>query len=212
MRRLSWLFGVLAILAAGTPGAWAESPPYEVRPCLECHGPAGLAKHPGVPFLFGQDRNYLMQQIAAFQREVVPYASGFVRLERKHPVMSKQAPALPRGDVPLVVDYFSQLSCISARGFDNAPQAPEPPRDVIAHCYFCHGYGGHNHLAFVPNLAGQRAGYLREQLHLFRDTKRVDVYTLEQGRSHPMMTRQGSKLTDKQIDAIADYFAGLPCR
>lgn len=197
------------ILAAGTARAQVAA---EVRPCLECHSLDGLRKHPEAPILHGQDRRYLMQQLTSFQRDVCVSCQGFVRLERKHPVMSDQAHALEKSALPVIAEYFANRECMSARAVDLAADLPKPPNDLIAECFFCHGYEGHNKLAFVPNLAGQRAAYLRNQLREFRDTKQADLYKLERGRSHPMMTRRGARLDDAEIDALATYFAGRTCR
>ena len=71
-----------------------------------------------------------------------------------------------------------------------------------AKCAACHGATGVNPNPMYPNLAGQKVGYLFQQLKDFRDGKR-------QGTVMPNMA---NGLTDEQIAALAGYISSLsPC-
>ncbi|HUX82133.1 MAG TPA: c-type cytochrome [Halothiobacillus sp.] len=64
-------------------------------------------------------------------------------------------------------------------------------------CAACHGMDGNSAMAMFPSIAGQPASYLAEQLHAFRDGKRVNA----------IMEPQAKNLTDQQIEDVAAYFA-----
>lgn len=203
---------LLALLALTITARAAEMPPPAARSCLECHSLPGLREHPQAPLLHGQDKRYLTHQITAFQRGLVPGQGGFARLDRKHPVMSGKAKQLDSKDMDAVAGWFSAHACLSARTIDAAPETPRPPDALVSRCLFCHGQGGRNQHAYVPNLAGQRRAYLENQLRSFRDTTWRDAVGPEASRHHSMMSRQGAYLTDADIGVLAGYFAGLPCR
>lgn len=64
-------------------------------------------------------------------------------------------------------------------------------------CAACHGADGNSTVPMFPSIAGQPAGYIAEQLHAFRDGKRVNA----------LMSPQAKALTDQQIVDLAAYFA-----
>ena len=65
-------------------------------------------------------------------------------------------------------------------------------------CVACHGQQGVSSNPEWPNLAGQKAGYLADQLRAFRDGK----------RNNPAMAPFVGKLTDAEIQELAAYFSG----
>ena len=67
-------------------------------------------------------------------------------------------------------------------------------------CMSCHGANGEGNEALgYPRLAGLSSGYLQKQLH--------DVAS--GARKNAAMSPIASSLTDEQIKAVADYYAGL---
>ncbi|WP_246506581.1 c-type cytochrome [Kistimonas asteriae] len=66
-------------------------------------------------------------------------------------------------------------------------------------CAGCHGSAGISGNDLWPNLAGQKVGYLKNQLKLFRSGKRSD----------PMMAGISKSLSDQDIDNLASYYASL---
>lgn len=73
----------------------------------------------------------------------------------------------------------------------------EAGKTLSQSCAACHGATGNSTMPMFPSIAGQSASYLAEQLHAFRDGKRVNA----------IMGPQAKNLTDQQIDDIAAYFA-----
>tara|TARA_R110002073_G_scaffold332692_1_gene519086 strand:+ start:882 stop:1505 length:624 start_codon:yes stop_codon:yes gene_type:complete len=182
-----------------------------IAACLGCHGLPGLHRSPAVPVLFGQDRRYLEHQMTAFQRDFVGVHDGFLRLDRKHPVMSAEAPMMDKKEIPVIAAWLARQPCLSTRDLDGGGAEVTLP-EYGAACLTCHGQGGRSVTAFVPKLAGQRRGYLRAQLIAFRDVTRPEKTDPGRSRTHNMMTRQGGYLDDARIDDLAAYFAGQSCR
>jgi cytochrome c553 len=71
--------------------------------------------------------------------------------------------------------------------------------EALATCAACHGADGISVSDGIPNLAGQKAGYLENQLKAFRDGKRPSE----------VMQAIAGQLDDAQIKAIASLFSGL---
>ncbi len=72
---------------------------------------------------------------------------------------------------------------------------------AVTKCQWCHGPQGHSIGPIYPQLAGQKAWYIVEQLHAFKDQTRGDPY------ARGIMWGMAAQLTDNQIAALADYFS-----
>ena len=92
-------------------------------------------------------------------------------------------------------------------------------------CAVCHGNEGISELPEIPNLAGQKAGYLVKQLQNMQSTARISLglgggriedprashkLLWTEHRENRIMTRQSATLEELDIQAIADYFAAKP--
>ena len=67
-------------------------------------------------------------------------------------------------------------------------------------CTACHGAEGNSVNPVWPNLAGQNAAYLVEQLQAFKNGDRSD----------PLMTAQSMMLSDEDMADLSVYFESLP--
>lgn len=67
-------------------------------------------------------------------------------------------------------------------------------------CGACHGAEGISSNPMWPNLAGQNANYLQDQLMAFKDGSRKD----------PLMSAQAMMLSDADVANLAVYFESLP--
>lgn len=75
----------------------------------------------------------------------------------------------------------------------------EAGKAASVRCAACHGANGISKMAMYPNLAGQKAKYLVNQMKDFRSGK----------RSNPMMKAPTANLSDADIDNLAAFYAGL---
>lgn len=87
------------------------------------------------------------------------------------------------------------LLAISARAAD-----VEQGRAKSLGCQACHGSNGVGTAPDVPNLAGQKPGYITVQLKAFR-TK---------DRKHDLMNAMAAQLSDGDIENLAAFWSSLP--
>lgn len=76
-------------------------------------------------------------------------------------------------------------------------------KKLSENCAMCHGVHGNSSNPAFPSLAGQSRGYLLEQLHAYRDGKRLCY-------GHPTMSVMTHYLSDQQMADLAAYYAQQP--
>ena len=158
--------------------------------CVACHGEGGNSTNPTVPSLAAQPAQFLSTALYMFR-------AG----NRQDPQMTPMAKPLSNAEMNDLAAYFAAQKPAPPRhqtSAENASQGPELAKTF--HCTQCHGAQllGQQQM---PRLAGQQYDYLRAQLRGFRDGKRADL----DGK----MTESAQGLSDKDIDVLADYMAGL---
>ncbi|OIQ77384.1 cytochrome c-552 precursor [mine drainage metagenome] len=89
----------------------------------------------------------------------------------------------------------------SAFAADISPAAVKTADNV---CSKCHGAGGATTSPLFPRLAGQQAGYIEQELKLFRDRGRGDPH------AQAYMWGIAGPMSDQQIKELAVYFANQP--
>jgi cytochrome c553 len=77
--------------------------------------------------------------------------------------------------------------------------APVAPASIDG-CAACHGANGISVAANIPNLAAQKANYIRSQLTAFKEGK----------RDNDLMKAIASQLSESDIEGFAAYFASQP--
>ena len=158
--------------------------------CAACHGPGGNSTQPAMPSLAGQPAQSISMQLFQFREG-----------NRKDPQMTPVAKTLTNAEMNELAAYFSK-------------QKPAPPSHKTApengaagkrlaeklNCTQCHGpaLAGLQH---IPRLAGQQFEYLKTQLRGFKAQIRADL--------DGNMTSAAQALSDKDIEILADYLAGL---
>jgi cytochrome c553 len=73
---------------------------------------------------------------------------------------------------------------------------------LVPLCASCHGAQGISASPTIPNLAGQKQGYLESALSAYKAGQR-------QGQSAAMMNGIATHLSDADIAALSAYFASL---
>lgn len=164
--------------------------------CAACHtndGSRGVAAN---PIIQGQHPDYLVKQLVEFK-------SG----KRDNAVMKAMATPLSEADMKNVAAFYAskQPKPGFARDKDLAARGEKIYRGGIAErgvasCSGCHGPSGAGIPAQYPRLAGQHAEYVQAQLVAFRSGAR---------HNSPVMSGVAAKLNDGEIQALADYIAGL---
>lgn len=199
--RLLAVFASLLLLAGGL--AHAEGDPQAGKAkagvCAACHGADGNSNSPQWPNLAGQHADYLYAQLKHFK-------SG----ERQNAIMAGQVANLSDQDMQDLAAYFSTLTMeVNAADKSLVDQGERIWRGGVAErnvpaCSGCHGPTGAGMKgAAYPKLGGQKAVYLANQLQAYSTGKRSGYPKAE------IMTDVASRLSDKQIKAVASFASGL---
>ncbi len=198
---------------AAPPGNPAQGRQVVKDYCANCHGADGNSTDPKYPKLAGQNPAYLYQQLQAFK-------SGI----RRNQDMTTALADLSGADAADAVSFYSEqprrpdpvkdpgLAAQGARIFVEASGYPGIPS-----CAACHGGGGGRGMSMmgggmmgggmmgggamgpVPNLNGQHAAYILDQLNRFATGERPDG----------IMNRIAGMLNQPQRRAVAEYLSGL---
>lgn len=166
--------------------------------CAGCHGMDGNSMNTIWPKIAGQHDKYIRKQLANFK-------SG----ERYNASMSPMAMPLTEQDMADLAAYYSTQTITPGEASpelvdkgQNLYRAGNPTSGVSA-CIACHGPSGQgNPMANFPSLAGQHADYTVSTLKHFRSGERAN----DAGQ---MMRNIAAKMTDQEIEAVAQYIQGL---
>jgi cytochrome c553 len=205
------LLSVSSVHAFTMPKGDATAGQAMAAQCAACHGADGNSAAPNFPKLAGQNAKYIYKQL-------VDMKSG----RRVNPMMVGLVADKTEQDFANLAAYFAQQKsgvnladpALVAKG-QNLFRGGNPQTGV-APCAGCHGPAGKgNALAAFPKLGGQHADYIRTQLTAFRAAGRDD--NTDQKRTNDaakagelgIMQMVASKLSDKEIDALANYVSGL---
>lgn len=217
----AYVFGAVVAVAslgamASVASAATQGQPSQavLATCAACHGKSGNSTDPATPKIAGQKPSYLSAQLKAFR-------SG----ARKSDTMAAIASTLSDAQIAALSRYFgrervrpdhvddTRLAALGKRIYFSGGRG-------VPACAACHGpqsghgmgmmMGGMGHMgmggmgmmrnaADAPNLAGQHAAYVVQQLDAFaKGTRRATV-----------MDAIASRLGRSERKAVAAYVAGL---
>lgn len=166
--------------------------------CQGCHGETGVSIEGMAPKLAGQYGKYIAKQLRNFQ-------SG----TRVHQIMSDIAATVTDEDLADISAYFASQEKMKGNGSNNKLGENlflhgDMSRMMVA-CVNCHGVNGKGKSPdnpVFPVIGGQHKDYLRGQLINFRDGDRGN----SPGGVMNIITQ---KLTDDELNALAEYVSGL---
>ena len=167
--------------------------------CVACHSVDGNSVNPEWPKLAGQHAGYLIQQLLYF-------SNG----ERDNAIMKGITANLTDQDREDLAAYFASQEVAYGTADPELVELGERiyrggnSESGVAPCMGCHGpNGAGNPPANYPALRGQHAKYVENQLHGFADGNRINENSIT------MMQITASRMTNKEIRAVASYIQGL---
>ena len=167
--------------------------------CVACHSVDGNSVNPEWPKLAGQHGGYLIQQLLYF-------SNG----ERDNAIMKGITANLTDQDREDLAAYFASQEVAYGTADPELVELGERiyrggnSESGVAPCMGCHGpNGAGNPPANYPALRGQHAKYVENQLHGFADGNRINENSIT------MMQITASRMTNKEIRAVASYMQGL---
>jgi len=171
--------------------------------CAVCHAVDGNSQIAVNPKLAGQFAEYLYKQLSNFKPAAGKHA------ERENAVMAGMVAKLSPEDMRNLAVYFAGQAAKpgAARSKDLVALGQKIYRGGIANknlpaCASCHGPNGAGMPAQYPRLSGQHAEYVDAQLKSFRAGERAND-------PNSMMRGVAGKMSDREIQAVSDYIAGL---
>ena len=170
--------------------------------CAACHASDGNSVIPSNPILAGQHYSYLKNQLNYFQVK-----EGENKAKRENAVMLGIASGLSSDDIDNLAAYYSQqkikpsyASNIElAKAGEVVYKAGDDIRGVPS-CSSCHGPRGLGVPGQFPRISGQHATYTASTLKSYKNGSRAN---------NNQMMQISSRLTEGQINALAEYLAGL---
>ncbi len=164
--------------------------------CGACHTFDGSRGLPLYPILQAQHPEYLVKQLTEFKEG-----------KRKNAIMNGMAAALSPEDMRNVAAFYGSKKAKdgASKNKDLVALGERIYRGGIAKkavpaCAGCHSPNGAGIPAQFPRLGGQHGDYVKTQLTSFRQGERTNS---------AQMTAIAANLSDKEIEALADYVAGL---
>ncbi len=164
--------------------------------CAACHGGDGNSSITLNPKLAGQQAAYLLKQLKNFKDDT-----------RANVVMRGMVANLTTEEMKNLADYYAaqvpQLAKAKTNGVGSLGE--KIYRGGIATtqvpaCAACHGANGEGIPKRFPRLSGQHADYSYQQLKSFRTGERANA---------AMMQAIAVKMTELEMQAVADYIQGL---
>jgi cytochrome c553 len=181
----------------------ARAKPIADTLCVACHAADGNSALPENPKLAGQIPEYLYKQLREFK------SWNGAPPVRENAVMSAMVAGLEDEDMLALAHYYAgfKLQPEATKRLESVEMGQQIWRAGIAEkgvpaCAACHGPAGAGMPAQYPRIAGQFAAYTVTQLKNFREGVRHND-------PNQMMRVIALKMTDKEIEAVADFAAGL---
>ena len=211
---VAWSVALMAVAGSTSASAADQPAPAKVDPargatlyaegdathglpaCVACHGAAGNSTIGANPRLAGQGQAYLYKQLV-----------DFTKPQRIQPVMTTFAGMLSDADKHNLAAYLSaQKPAPGAAKHQDLVDAGKRiyrggiAEKSVAACASCHGATGAGLPIQYPRLAGQQQDYTVAQLTAFRAGTR---------KNNAPMATLAKRMSDDEIQAVADYIAGL---
>lgn len=210
IRQLAYAASAAALLWVGSAAAQAPAKPDAAKGqgiasqvCAACHAADGNSPAAANPKLAGQFYDYLHKQLVNFK----PQAGN--KVARDNAVMAAMVANLSAADMQNVAAYYAsqKLKPAAAKDKELAALGQKIFRGGnaatgVAACAGCHGPSGAGIPAQYPRISGQFAEYVEAQLKAFRAGTRAND-------PNGMMRGVAVRMTDREIQAVAEYAAGL---
>lgn len=171
--------------------------------CVACHMADGNSAQPENPKIAGQFSEYLYKQLTNFKPQ------GNAKAARENPIMAGMVANLSDADMHNLAAYFSGQTLKPAAAQDKNLAALGQAiyrggnlKTGVVACAGCHGPTGAGIPKQYPRISGQFAQYIEAQLKAFRSGARAND-------PNGMMRGVAARMTDQEIQAVAQYAAGL---
>jgi cytochrome c553 len=169
--------------------------------CAACHAPDGNSVDPKIPKLAGQKLEYLYWELRAFKQDI-----------RKSDVMTPTLASLSYADMADVANFYSQQARKADTVMDSGLAAAGGRLffNGMPSCAMCHDPAAGHGMPMMgmmgggqtgaPNLNGQHASYIVDQLNRFASGERRGT----------VMNRVAGTLTGPDKMSVAEFLSATP--
>jgi cytochrome c553 len=182
----------VAFLFASLPVAAADIAAGEKKAavCAACHGEAGNSTNPQWPSLAQQPAQFISTSLFMFREG-----------NRKNDLMTPMAKPLTNAEMNDLAAYFAAQKAAPPKHKSKPENVANGP--ALAKKYNCSQCHGPQMLGLqhIPRIAGQQYEYLVIQLKGFKAGTRADI--------DGNMTSAAKAVSEEDLEALADYLAGL---
>lgn len=151
--------------------------------CGACHGASGVSSDAKIPTLAGQDAQYLVDAIKAYQDET-----------RQQEVMHETLAKSSLSDIQHIAAFYSVQKSRPAE------EKAFSMKELAEKCERCHAPGMDNPMMIFPKIRGQNKEYLIKALKSYRENQRG---------SSPMH-KMSLPYSEAVIESIAAWYANQP--
>lgn len=170
--------------------------------CVSCHAADGNSSVAKYPRLAGQNPAYAYVQAIAIKKGT--------RVSQNTDEMKNSPFVVDKSDKDMwdAVSYYATQTPKQGETNSTDPEVLSLGKQIyrggkadikLPSCASCHGPSGAGMPPIFPRISSQQSVYVEVQLKDFRSGK----------RSHEMMDPIATRLTDKEISAVANYIQGL---
>lgn len=178
---------------------------HEQMMCNTCHGPAGESPSRNYPTLSGQSAKYIMKMMLDYQ------VGRRWEDHKQSEIMVKLANTMDDQKIADIAEFYAgqprnawgfaqPVQQGAAKSIAQLVMLGDDSRMIIG-CATCHGAAGEGS-GIIPALAGQVPEYFKRATKAFRSDNRLNDV-------NELMRQIADRLTDEEIDAMADYYASL---
>lgn len=209
MKTMFLAFSILVGLSANVVAADAAAGKPLTVVCAACHGEDGNSLVPTFPKLAGQNHRYLLKQLKDIRSGVRPIPEMIGQLDNLTDAQLSDIAAFYAGQTQTPGQASQDRLDLGAKIYRAGVS-----ETGVAACAACHGATGTgNSPAGWPMLAGQHADYIASQLRKWRTGAENTLEENPAGRTNDgdarFMRDVALRLTDNEINAVANFIAGL---
>jgi cytochrome subunit of sulfide dehydrogenase len=172
---LALLLSLGSIGLTAASGALAADGATIAKQCAACHGENGASKDSSIPIIGGFSAKYIVESIKNFKTKSRACTEVTVQAGTKKGTksdMCKETANLSEADVEAVAKYMAAQKFVRAKQAFDETKAKQGSSVYKLRCEKCHENGGSSPDEDNGILAGQWTPYLRQQLSVFRASKR----------------------------------------
>lgn len=207
--------GLAGFAVAGGDAAAGKA---KSQACAACHGADGNSAAAAFPKLAGQNERYLVKQLKNIQCGdlSVEEQKATKCTPRKIVQMTGQLANMNDQDLADIAAYFASQASTAGQA---SPELAKRGAEIysagiqdkgVAACAACHAPSGKgNAPAGFPRLAGQHADYIAAQLKAFRAGADGDANGRNNDGETMIMRDIAYRMSDADIEAVANYISGL---